>query len=138
MAITIDLSLIAKHTRYPVEAFVFVQQGLDYTVKQLHGEMPEHMQGQPHDPRDHPERHVSGRQLCMGLRDYAIDQYGLLARPVLKRWGVRRSEDFGQIVFAMVEAGLMFKTDSDSLDDFRDVFDFAEAFSPSLSLSAAH
>lgn len=128
----VDLMEVARKTRFPAEAFVFVQKGLDFTVKRLHGEWP---QDQSPDPQAHPDRHVTGQQLCEGLRDFAIDQYGLLARTVLKRWGIRRSEDFGEIVFAMVEAGLMFKTDSDTLDDFRGVFDFAEAFSGQLNLA---
>ncbi len=132
---TVDLVEIARKTRFAVEAFVFVQKGLDFTVRRLHGELPEDAQSQ--DPRDHPERHVSGQQLCLGLRDFAIDQYGLMARSVLKRWHVRRCDDFGEIVYAMVEAGMMFKTDADSLDDFRDVFDFAEAFGGDLQLTTA-
>lgn len=133
----VDLTEIARNTRYPVEAFVFIQKGLDFTVRHLHGDLPDAAKNDEYDPREHPERHVSGQQLCMGLRDFAIDQYGLLARSVLKRWGIRSSEDFGAIVFAMVEAGLMFKTDHDNLDDFRGVFDFADAFSPTLQLSGA-
>lgn len=73
-------------------------------------------------------RHVSGQQLCVGLRDFAIVQFGALARTVLERWGVRKTEDFGKIVFAMIDAGLMRKTDEDTLEDFRDVYEFEEAF----------
>lgn len=64
----------------------------------------------------------------MGLRDYAIRQYGLLARTVLTHWNVRRTEDFGRIVFAMVQAGELRKSDDDSPGDFREVYDFDEAF----------
>jgi uncharacterized repeat protein (TIGR04138 family) len=87
-------------------------------------------------PADHDEaseaisgkRHISGQQLCLGLRDYALLQYGRLARTVLSSWGVRRTEDFGRIVFAMVEAGWMRKQDEDTIEDFENVFDFDEAF----------
>jgi uncharacterized repeat protein (TIGR04138 family) len=78
---------------------------------------------------------VSGQQLCLGLRDFAVEQYGLLARAVLRSWGVTRCDDFGRIVFAMVEAGLMQKTQDDDLTDFEGVYDFAEAFAPKLQLS---
>ena len=77
---------------------------------------------------DDESRHVSGRQLCLGLRDYAIRRYGLLAKTVLNHWGVTRTEDFGRIVFALVEAGLLRKTDDDTLEDFQGVFDFEEEF----------
>ena len=78
---------------------------------------------------------MSGRDLCYGLRDYAIEQYGLLARPMLRRWRITRCEDFGRIVFAMVESGIMQKTDEDDLNDFDNVFEFSQAFSPELQLS---
>ena len=72
--------------------------------------------------------HVSGQQLCMGLRDYAIEQFGMLARPVLEGWSIRRTDDFGRMVFAMIEAGAMSKTPQDTPDDFNGVYDFDEAF----------
>ncbi|MEM0914232.1 MAG: Minf_1886 family protein [Planctomycetota bacterium] len=125
----IDLTQIAGDSEYPLDAFVFVQRGLDFTVRHTHGEWDE-----DNDP-EQESRHVSGRQLCHGLRDFAVDQYGLMARSVLGRWGIVRCEDFGRIVFEMVEAGLMRRTDEDSIEDFTGVFEFREAFSPELMLS---
>ena len=104
---------------YPMEAFTFVREGLSFTAEQLHGD-PEQMSD--------VDRHINGQQLCMGLRDFAIERYGLMAPVVLDHWHVRRTEDFGRIVFAMIDGGLMSKTDDDSLEDFRAVFDFDEAF----------
>lgn len=116
----VDWQKILATGPYPIEAFVFVREGLNFTVQQVHD-----------DPDALPEedRHISGQQLCMGLRDLAICKYGLLAPVVLDHWCIRRTCDFGRIVFAMIEAGLMTKTASDSLDDFQAVFDFDEAFS---------
>lgn len=127
-----DLLEIARGTPYPLDAFLFVQRGLDYTVRRVHGEPEE----QP-DPESGEEsnRHVSGRQLCEGLRDFAIHEYGLMARTVLKRYRILGCEDFGQIVYAMVDSGLMHKTDEDDIAEFSGVFDFAEAFTPDLSLA---
>lgn len=73
-------------------------------------------------------RHVSGQQLCLGLRDYAIKRYGMMAPAVLRAWNIRATDDFGRIVFAMIDHRLMSKTAEDSLDDFRSVYDFDEAF----------
>jgi len=126
-----DLRAVARETRYPLAAFLFVQRGLDFTVRRTHGDPPE----EELDPGERESRHVTGRDLCVGLRDFAIQQYGLLARTVLRRWRIEQCEDFGRIVFAMVDAGLMHKNDEDSLDDFADVFDFATAFNPELSQS---
>jgi len=108
---------------FPREAFQFVRNGLAHTVERLHGE------GQLGDESDE-SKHVSGQQLCLGLRDYAIDRYGRMARAVLDHWGLRSTDDFGRIVFAMVEVGLMRKTEEDSIEDFRAVYDFDEAFDP--------
>jgi uncharacterized repeat protein (TIGR04138 family) len=103
---------------YPPEAFDFVQQGLTYTVNKLHGEVS--------DPEQ--SRHVSGQQLCEGLREYALSQWGLMAGIVLRRWNIRTTFDFGRIVFALVNNGFMQKTDDDSVEDFRNVYRFDEAF----------
>lgn len=149
-----ELKAIADATRYAVDAFLFVQRGLDFTVKNIHGdyttvEEPDPVEdvideGDAFDPADSDEldldaapvsRHVSGQQLCLGLRDFAIEQYGLLARTVLRSWGVTRCDDFGHIVFAMVDGGLMQKTDQDELEDFADVYDFNDAFASELQLS---
>jgi uncharacterized repeat protein (TIGR04138 family) len=73
-------------------------------------------------------RHVSGQDLSWGLRDYAQQRWGRLARCVLASWGVAETIDFGQIVFAMIASDFMQKQPTDSLEDFRGVFDFAEAF----------
>lgn len=113
----------AKAGPFPQEAFQFVREGLAHTVKTVHGE------GDP-EPAPGVERHVSGQQLCLGLRDFALRQYGMLARTVLSRWGIRKTEDFGRIVFAMIDAGLMRRSKQDTLDDFRGVYEFDEAFSP--------
>lgn len=107
---------------YPLEAFHFVRDGLSYTVERIHEEADSgsELAGD--------SRHISGQELCLGLRDYAIEQYGLLAPVVLRQWHITRTDDFGRMVFAMIEAGLMSKTPDDTIDDFRAVYDFDEAF----------
>jgi uncharacterized repeat protein (TIGR04138 family) len=105
---------------YPLEAFNFVREGLNDTVEQCHPDLA-------HLPEE--SRHVSGQQLCIGLRDFAIRQYGMLAPLVLGQWNITRTDDFGRIVFAMIDAGIMSRTPEDSLEDFRAVYDFHEAFS---------
>lgn len=115
------------------EAFQFVREGLGHTVKMVHGEHQEVASRTGASPvsSDSPgpdARHISGRQLCMGLRDYAVKRYGLMARTVLRKWNVQRTEDFGRIVFAMVDQGIMRKAEEDSFEDFQGVFDFSEAF----------
>jgi uncharacterized repeat protein (TIGR04138 family) len=103
---------------YPIDAYEFVQAGLSFTVQKVHGQKPKPEESQ----------HVSGKDLCQGLREYALMKWGLMAQTVLSRWNVRRTLDFGKIVFALVDNGLMRKTDEDHLDDFRDVYDFKSGF----------
>jgi uncharacterized repeat protein (TIGR04138 family) len=104
---------------YPLEAFHFVREGLSFTAQRVHDDF---------DALDEHDRHISPQQLCLGLREFAIEKYGLLAGTVLSNWNITRSDDFGRIVFAMIDGGLMSKTPDDSMDDFRGVFDFTEAF----------
>ena len=115
-----DISVLWNrlHAAAPEFPFMFVQEGLRHTCERLHGSEGTNA------------RHVSGTELCLGLRDYAVRQYGPLAKTVLHTWKIRRTEDFGRIVFAMVEAQLLRKTDEDSMEDFENVYDFDEVFTP--------
>jgi uncharacterized repeat protein (TIGR04138 family) len=113
--------VVAECGKYPVEAFEFVRQGLNWTVDRIHGAQKD---------ADDTQRHISGRQLCEGLRDFAVRKYGIMAKAVLTHWRITRTADFGRIVFVMVESRLMQKTDDDDIRDFEDVFDFATAFEP--------
>lgn len=137
MSIERDLVTIVNRTRYPMDAFLFVQRGLDFTVNRLHGEAEDELFGDIEPAEYESQRHVSGQDLCAGLRDFAIKEYGLLARTVLRRWNITSCRDFGQMVFAMVDGGLMRKTEDDTIHDFNNVFDFASAFEPGLMLGKA-
>jgi len=103
--------IVAKDPRYKVEAYEFVMSALNYTQRKL-------------DKR----RHVTGQELLEGIREYGLERFGLMARTVFHNWGIRKTEDFGNVVFNMVDAGLMSKTEKDSIDDFKDGYDFEEAF----------
>lgn len=103
---------------FPLEAFLFLHEGLAYTVHAIHGQRKSPAQNM----------HVTGQQLCHGLRDFALLKYGMLAHTVLSRWGIRSTDDFGTMVYSLIEAGLMGKTDTDSIDDFHHVYEFRTAF----------
>jgi uncharacterized repeat protein (TIGR04138 family) len=118
--------IIRDDGRYPPEAFGFLHDGLGKAVDAAHGSSGKAAAG---------KRHVSGRQLCEALRDLAIERWGLLARTVLERWNVRATLDFGHMVYLLVREGYMRKTDEDSLDDFRDVYDFSQAFDAKYEFS---
>lgn len=116
--------LVRKDPRYSAEAYHFVFEALDYTVKRLYRE------NDP-DVGSLQGRHVSGQDLLEGIREFALDAFGCLAATVFESWGVRRGEDFGEIVFNLVDHGLMGKQDTDCRDDFAGGFDgrpFEEVF----------
>jgi uncharacterized repeat protein (TIGR04138 family) len=115
-------SLAAARRRYESEAYHFVFHALDFILDQEERELRNRGQVPC------PDRHVSALQLLTGLRAYAIEQYGPLARLVLERWGIYRTEDFGEIVFDLVEGRLLNKQECDQKSDFRNGFNFREAF----------
>jgi uncharacterized repeat protein (TIGR04138 family) len=97
--------------RYAERAYAFVLMALEEVVRRL----PE-------------RRHVSGGELADGCRELAIRLYGPLSKTVLEHWNIRSTRDFGEIVFNLLEVGVLSKDDEDSRRDFDDLFDFTEVF----------
>ena len=116
---------------YPAAASKFVIEGLRYTCERtLAQHSAESMAtSMATSMVAGDERHLTGQQLSLGLREYAIDRFGMLAPCVLRTWNIVRTEDFGRIVYALIEMGELSRSTDDSIDDFRCVFDFEEAFS---------
>ena len=106
--------LTQSDKRYAPEAYFFVRDGLEYTAKNL----KKGARGLA--------RHVTGKELSQGLCGYAIEEYGPMASYSLKQWGLMRTEDFGEIVFALIEVGMFGKTDDDKREDFARLFDLHE------------
>lgn len=109
-----------RNRPYPPEAYQFVQDGLSHTTNMVFGE---------NDSIHDMDRHVTGQELCIGLKDYAVDLWGMMAPVVLNCWGIHRSDDFGVIVFDMIDDGRMSCRPDDVIEDFHGVFDFREVFS---------
>jgi uncharacterized repeat protein (TIGR04138 family) len=104
-------------TRYDMDAYLFVREALDHTVKRLG-------RGKSAAGR----RHVSGKELLDGVREHALSRFGPMALTVLRSWGVEKTRDFGELVFNLVSNGLLGKTDEDRVEDFDNGYDFSEAF----------
>jgi uncharacterized repeat protein (TIGR04138 family) len=145
--------LLKRDRRYPLDAYLFILEALSFAQDSLGmGEEPpvEEIEsahgGEEPTPRAAPkpgrsrrrrgERHLTGQELCEAARHYALQQYGYLARTVLASWGVTRTDDFGELVFNMIEIGQMRKTRKDKREDFHGVYDFGEAFSRDLRFVA--
>jgi len=103
--------ILKQDPRYTQEAYFFVREGLDHTVRKLN-----------------EVRHISGQELLNGIREYALSEFGPVTRRVLSEWGINECIDFGHIVFNLVNEGLLGKTEEDSIEDFREGYDFDEAF----------
>lgn len=100
-----------RNPRFHAKAYFFVLAALHSVIQEM--ETP---------------RHISGRELAVGVRDLALERYGPMARAVLEHWGIHATEDVGGVVFALVEQGILVTQDGDSLEDFTGVFDFEEVF----------
>lgn len=116
----------AATLKYHPDAYRFVDQALRFTQRRL-GRTPDAAE---HDGQEFDEEsaHISGPELLDGVRELAIQEFGLLTITVLRNWGIRTTDDFGRIVFDFIERGAMRKTDRDQLADFFDVYDFEEVF----------
>jgi uncharacterized repeat protein (TIGR04138 family) len=108
--------ILAKDERFHRDAYLFMREALDFTQKLVGREN----QGKV--------RHVTGQELLDGLRQYALQQFGPMSATVFEEWGIRNCQNFGEIVFNMVEIGLLAKTEKDTRDDFQTGYDFTAAF----------
>ncbi len=103
--------IIEKDPNYSKEAYVFILDSLRVLLESFQ-----------------EARHVSGQELRESCRHRALELYGPLARSVLEYWGIRSTEDIGEIVFNLIEANQLTKTEQDRKQDFKNVFDFEQAF----------
>lgn len=110
--------VIRRDGRYPPEAFALLQDAMARAVKEKYGDRG----------GESRQKHVTGSQLCLALRDLAMQRWGMLAATVLGRWNIRGTRDFGNMVFLLVEHGYMRKRPQDTIEDFDEVFDFQQAF----------
>ncbi|MDZ4815487.1 MAG: hypothetical protein SGI71_04390 [Verrucomicrobiota bacterium] len=108
-------TIICEDSRFDEEAYHFVREALNHTMKRL-------------KKAQQTNQHVSGQELLEGIRDYALDQFGPMSKTVFECWGIRNCENFGEVVFNLVNKGVLGKTDNDKLDDFKNGFNFDDAF----------
>lgn len=108
--------ILATDARYHRDAYIFVREALDHTQQIVAKDNSDRL------------RHVTGQELLEGIRQFALTQFGPMAQTVLGEWGIRECRHFGNIVFNMVEIGLLAKTQNDSRQDFDDGYAFDDAF----------
>jgi len=123
-------NIIARDNRYGSEAYAFIRDALDFTIKMRRkGNRDEERPSGRHSlERTKSCSNVSGRELLDGVRQYALKEFGPMVVTVLSYWGIHKCEDVGDIVFNLIEEGIFGKSDQDSISDFKPGFDFNEAF----------
>jgi uncharacterized repeat protein (TIGR04138 family) len=122
------VQLLQNDQRYKLEAYQFVRDGLAYAQEVLQLGDRKLTSEDPSGEGPRVEQHLSGQQLCEAIRQYAIAQYGLLAKTVLNSWGLHSTSDFGEVVYNLIRVGLMKKSKSDRREDFNDCYEFDQAF----------
>jgi len=117
--------VVARDPRYSIHAYAFVLEALEHTkALRKRGRT----RSRPRRPRGGElSQHVSGRELCEGARDLALQHYGLMAMAVLAQWGIRSTSDLGEIVYNLIASGDLEKTPADNRSDFDGVFEFEAA-----------
>ena len=127
------LRLLREDNRYRPDAYFLVWEALKFAQKELKmgKENPSEPLADPPEEKPEPEgpqRHVSGQELCEAIRQYALRQYGYMAKTVLNSWGLYSTGDFGEIVYNLIRIGQMRKTKDDRREDFDNQYDFQTAF----------
>src|SRR5262245_7811383 len=120
--------IVRRDRRYAYEAYEFIFEALGHTQKMV-GRVPAAGSTPGH------EHHVSGKEILQGAVDLARQEFGFLARTVFSQWGLRRTDDLGEIVFNLIEANLLSKTDADSRADFHEVFDLDRALTEGFNIN---
>ena len=112
--------IVKEDDRYTREAYGFLKEALDFTMDKERKRMGKAV--------SKTQRHVTGQELLEGVREYALEQFGPMAYVVLTSWGLERCEDFGEMVFNLIEYGVFSKNEDDTKEDFAAIYDFEEAF----------
>jgi len=130
--------LLKEDRRYKFDAYVLVFEALNYAHKVMGLGAKQSVESEEEVEETSPkaeERHLTGQELCEAIRLYALDQYGFMAKSVLKSWGVTSTSDFGEIVFNLIRIGQMRKTKHDRREHFDNVYDFNDALSKDFKIS---
>jgi len=118
--------IIQEDPRYCLDAYVFVRESLAYAADCMELDFYEELSSPEHAAKT--ERHLTGQQLCEAIRQYATNQFGYMAKIVLKNWGIESTSCFGDIVYNMINVGIMKKSEHDRRSHFDDVYSFDEVF----------
>jgi len=115
--------------RYPYEAYEFLSEAVEYTQEML-GRAPLEEEDAETD------HHVTGEELVRGAVELAIVEFGMMAPVVFRQWGIRDTDDVGNIVFNLIEANKLSRSDRDDITDFHALFDLDKALAEGFVMTA--
>lgn len=119
-------AIVRKDSRFDPDAYLFLKESLDFTVNRAKEE------------NDGQNRHVTGPELLTGFREFVLEQFGPMGFTLLREWGIHQCSDVGEMVFLLIGEQVFGKQDSDTIDDFGNIYSFQEAFvQPFLPLEKA-
>ena len=122
------IHLTVQDRRSPLEAYRFIQESLRFAQEELDLGADDEPEGATSVGESPVERHLTGQEFCDAIRVFALEQYGYLAKTVLNRLALHSTSDFGNLVYNLIDIGLMRKSRRDRREHFDDVYDFEEAF----------
>ena len=123
------IELLQRDRRFAPDAYEFIREALAYAQDVLE------MGGKIDSGSGEAEQHLTGQELCEAVRRLALDQFGLMARTVLNSWGIHTTRDIGEIVYNLIELGVMRQSRHDRREDFFDVYDFEDALDRSFEIT---
>ena len=123
--------LLQTDLRYQLHAYQFVRDSLAYAQEVMPNDKSESKSETENEP------HLTGQQLCEAIRLFAIDQFGYMSKTVLNNWGIKGTGDFGEIVYNLIDIGMMKKSETDEREHFADVYSFEKAFVEDFQIDVA-
>ena len=122
------LDIVRRDRRFPYEAYEFLEESLQYTQKRLGRELEDRQSPEAH-------HHISGPELVLGAIEFAKQEFGMLAATVFRMWKLHSTDDLGEIVFNLIDAGLLYRNESDCREQFHGLFDLDHALSEDFAIS---
>lgn len=109
-------NIVRRDSRFDPQAYLFLKEALDFTLKRAA------------EDNDGQARHVSGQELLEGFRDLALQEFGPMAATLMDEWGLSSTRNVGEMVFQLIDEQMFGRQETDTLEDFEDIYDFDEAF----------
>ncbi len=136
------IKLLETDKRYKLAAYEFILAAVKFAhdilelgdpISQVNQTDGDNVCVDDDEPPGDVDRDISAADICKAAKIYAVEQFGLLAKPTLNNWGIHSTADIGQIIFNLVKCGALLQSKRDNINDFDNVFNFDDAFEKQFS-----